>query len=137
MSPSEDRSLSDLPARRTALEEEIRRSYGERLYPLAHSLFDEWWKLGDFGTSDTALLTLLADLCNRVGDVARGDLLEAHLAEHGTAVQRARALRILGRRWMGTPKQLRLRDLYAHALEHHPELRDDLEIEALGRQLTR
>jgi len=134
--PDQDPRYSpDHKLRRPAIEQEIRDSYAARNYPLAHAAFDEWWKIGDFEASDTALLSLLGDLCNRVGDHGRGDLIEERLAEHGTPVQSARALRILDKRWFGTPRQVRLNDLYRHALDRFPELKDDQEIETLGHKL--
>jgi hypothetical protein len=136
MTESDPKYSADNKVRMPAVEEEIRNAYAARNYPLAHVAFDDWWKIAHLESADTAFLSLLGDLCNRVGDIARGDLIEERLAEHGTPVQCARALRILNRRWFGTPKQVRLSDLYRHAVDRYPELKDDQEVEALGQRLN-
>jgi hypothetical protein len=136
MIEQEPRYSPDNKVRRPAIEEEIRNAYAARNYPAAHAAFDDWWKLGNFEASDAAFLSLLGDLCHRMGDAARGDLIEEHLAKHGTPAQCTRALRILYKRWFGTPKQVQLRDVYKNALDRCPELQDDLEIESIGQKLA-
>jgi hypothetical protein len=136
MTGQDPRYSPDNKVRRPALEEEVRNAYAARNYPVAHAAFEDWWKLGNFEASDPAFLSLSADLCNRAGDLAHGDLIETHLAEHGTLPQCSRALRILSKRWLGTPKQVQLGDLYRHALDRYPALQDDLEIESIGRKLA-
>jgi hypothetical protein len=136
MTDQDPRYSPDNKVRRPALAEEIRNAYAARNYSVAHAAFEDWWKLGDFEVSDTAFLSILGDLCNRTGDLVHGDLIEAHLAEHGTLTQCSRALRVLSRRWLGTPKQVQLGDVYRHALDRFPALQDDLEIESIGQKLA-
>jgi hypothetical protein len=126
----------DPKVRRPALEEEIRNAYAARNYPAAHAALEDWWKMAGMETSDAAFLNLLGDICQRVEDHNRGDLIGEYLTAHGTSVQSARALRLLSRRWFGTPHQIRLNDLYRRVLERYPDLRDDQEMDELGRKLA-
>jgi hypothetical protein len=129
-------SEMDNKEKRALIEDELRNAYAARHYPAAHAAFDEWWKLGSMDQVDTAFLNILGDLCHRQGDVVRGDLVDEFLAEHGTDAQCVRALRMLNRRWFGTPKQVRLSDIYRHVLAKYPDLSDNQEILEMGRKLS-
>lgn len=131
-----DKTLSMKAAdRRSALEEEVRRLYGNRQYPTAHAALNEWWKLGQISDSDPLFLSLAAEVFHRTQDKLKEEQILEYLAEKGDVTQAARALGSLYKLWMGSPKQLQLRVVFRHALERLPDLRLNHEVEELAAKV--
>ncbi len=131
-----DKTLSmKAPDRRAALEEEVGRLYGNRQYPAALAALGEWWKLGNIEDADPAFLSLAADVFHRLGDGGKEELILEYLTNHGTQIQAARALHLLYKLWMGTPKQIQLKVVFRHALDRLPDLRLDHQLMELETKI--
>ena len=108
---------SDPAERRAMLEENFRGQYHRGSYQAARETLRELCVRRHISDMEPSLLEAAGDVCVRVNDTAGAEDFFEPLARKGDERQTVRALTVLARSWLQTPKQLQLRVLFNRAEE--------------------
>lgn len=128
--------LTDDPVeRRRILEENFKGLYHRGSYPSAHSTLQELLAFQEAEELDLSLLEAAAEVCVRMKAQGEAEDHFERLAKKGDERQTVRAMTVLARSWLRTPKQLQLNVLYRRAQERLSKLDAYDEWIKLGEQL--
>jgi membrane associated rhomboid family serine protease len=128
--------LTDDPAERLKiLQENFKGQFHRGSYSSARQTLRELAEVLETRLMEPSLLEAAGEVCSRVKDQPGLDLYFEFLGKTGDERQTVRALSVLARTWMRTPKQTRLAFLYKGAKERLPKLDAFDEWVQLGEQL--
>ena len=114
---------SDPVERRKVLEQNLRGQYHRGSYRAAHETLRDLSVVLETLQMEPDLLEAAGETCVRVGDPAGVDLYFERLSLKGDERQTVRALTVLAKTWLRTPKQLQLSVLFKKADGRLPRLR--------------
>lgn len=104
-------------------------------FPQAQAVLEEILKCEDVHGMEAVFLCRLGEVCQRVGGQKTTEDIYEEIAKRGDGRQTAKALAVLARYWLNTPKQLQLAHLYKASAERFATLDDSPEWVELGRKL--